>query len=383
MSTVPSFDLSLPPRIAFGPGRADDLPAIVAGLGSRVLVATGSTPGRVAHLIDGVRARVAALDVVAVPGEPTLDDARRASDVGRDLGADVVVAIGGGSVIDLAKSAAMLLGNGGDPLDYIEVIGRGKPVSRAPLPLVAVPTTAGTGAEVTANAVLSSSEHGVKASLRHPLMIPRHAIVDPDLTLDCPPGVTAASGMDALTQCLEPYVSNRANPVTDAWAGTGLVHAGRGLRRAHAFGTDLAARTDMALASLLGGLSLANAKLGAVHGFAAVLGGMSDAPHGAICAALLVPVCRANIAHADAPLARRYADVGRWLTGDPAATAADGLAWIEQTVGLLGIRGLSDYGLSAAQTDEVVAKAARASSMAGNPVVLTTGELADAYLAAL
>lgn len=383
MSTVPPFDLSLPPRIAFGPGRADDLPTIVAGMGARVLVATGSTPGRVAHLIDGVRARVDALDIFAVAGEPTLDDARRATSVGRDVGAEVVVAIGGGSVIDLAKAAAMLLGNGGDPLDYLEVIGLGQPITHAPLPLVAVPTTAGTGAEVTANAVLSSPDHGVKASLRHPLMIPRHAVVDPELTLNCPPEVTAASGMDALTQCLEPYVSNRANPVTDAWAGMGLLHAGRGLRRAHSYGADLTARTDMALASLFGGLSLANAKLGAVHGFAAVLGGMSEAPHGAICAALLVPVCRANIARADAPLARRYADIARWLTGDPGANAADGLAWIEQTVSLLGIRRLSEYGLSAAQTDEVVAKSARASSMQGNPVVLTPGELADTYLAAL
>ena len=191
-----------------------------------------------------------------------MDDARAATATGRALDADVVVAIGGGSPIDLAKAVAMLLGNGGDPMDYIEVVGRGQPITRAPLPLVAVPTTAGTGAEVTANAVLSVPEHGVKASLRHPLMIPRHAIVDPELTLDCPPAVTAASGMDALTQCLEPYVSHRANPMTDSWARMGMMAAGRSLVGAYFDGADLAARTDMSLCSLMGGLSLANAKLG-------------------------------------------------------------------------------------------------------------------------
>ncbi len=377
------FDLALPPRISFGPGRASQLAPIVAALGPQVLVATGSRPERVAHLIDQLRACELAVEVVPVAAEPSVDDARAAATAGRRVGATAVVAIGGGSVIDLAKAAAMLLGNGGDPMDYLEVVGRGQPISRPPLPLVALPTTAGTGAEVTANAVLASREHGVKASLRHPMMIPTHALVDPELTLNCPPGVTAASGMDALTQCLEPYVSPQANPVTDGWALTGLARAGRSLRRAHAEGSDLAARTDMALTSLLGGMALANAKLGAVHGFAGVLGGMSFAPHGAICAALLVPVCRANLARADAALADRFADVARALTGDPGAGAEDGLAWIEQTCADLAIPGLAAFGLRTEDTDEVVAKAARASSMKGNPIILTPDELAAIYLQAL
>lgn len=377
------FELALPPRISFGAGRAGDLPAVVAALGSRALVATGSSPGRVAHLVDALRPHVRALEVVAVPGEPGVDDARAAADTGRRIRADVVVAIGGGSVIDLAKAAAMLLGNGGDPMDYLEVVGRGQPILREPLPLVALPTTAGTGAEVTANAVLASRDHGIKASLRHPLMIPRHAIVDPVLTLDCPPAVTAASGMDALTQCLEPYVSHRANPVTDGWARTGLVHAGRGLVRAFHDGSDLAARGDMALASLMGGLALANAKLGAVHGFAGVIGGMTEAPHGAVCAALLAPVCRANLARADERLGRRLTDVARWLTGDGAASAGDGIAWIERTCAELGVPPLSTHGLTDAHTAEVVAAAARASSMQGNPVPLDAAALAEVFRAAL
>jgi alcohol dehydrogenase class IV len=377
------FELSLPPRISVGVGQAGTLPDVVAALGRRVLVVTGASPERVAHVVEPLRAGADAIAEVPVGAEPTVDDARRAAAAGRAVDADVVVAIGGGSPIDLAKAAAVLLANGGDPMDYIEVVGRGQPITRAPVPLVAVPTTAGTGAEVTANAVLTVPEHGVKVSLRHRVMVPRHALVDPALTVACPPAVTAAAGMDALTQCLEPYVSNRANPVTDAWARTGLVRAGRSLRTAHRDGTDMAARTDMALCSLMGGLALANAKLGAVHGFAGVLGGMSSAPHGAICAALLAPVCRANLARADAALRARLDDVAAWLTGDPGATAEDGLAWIEQTRDALGIPGLAEHGLGADRAEEVVAKAARASSMQGNPVVLSPAELTGVYRAAL
>lgn len=381
MST--SFDLALPPRISFGAGRVADLPAVVAGLGSRLLVVTGATPARVAEVIAPLREGADVLEVVTVAGEPTIIDARAATAQGRALAADVVVAIGGGSAIDLAKATAMLLANGGDPMDYIEVVGRGQPIRRAPLPLVAVPTTAGTGAEVTANAVLGIPEHAVKASLRHPLMIPRHAVVDPELAFDCPPAVTAASGMDALTQCLEPYVSNRANIMTDSWARTGMMAAGRSLIAAYWDGADLAARTDMSLCSLLGGLSLANAKLGAVHGFAGVLGGMTDASHGALCAALLGPVCEANLAHADARLIGRFGHIAACLTGVPEATPEDGLHWIEHTCALLEIPSLSAHGFSDKDTDVVVARAARASSMAGNPINLPTDELAKIFRAAL
>jgi alcohol dehydrogenase class IV len=377
------FDLALPARITFGPGRAAELPGIVAGLGSRALVVTGGSPDRVEHLLAPLRAQVDALTVVRVADEPTVQDARRAAEEGAGIGASVVLAIGGGSPIDLAKAAAVLLANGGDPMDYLEVVGRGLPITRDPLPLVAAPTTAGTGAEVTANAVLGVPAHGVKVSLRHPRMVPRHAVVDPELTLGCPPAVTAASGMDALTQCLEPYLSKRANPVTDGWARTGLIAAGRSLREAHADAADLAARTDMAMCSLLGGLALANAKLGAVHGFAGVIGGLSGAPHGAICAALLAPVCRANLARADVDLRRRFDDVGRWLTGDPGARAQDGIAWIEHLVSDLGIPALASLGLGPGHAGEVVAGAARASSMQGNPVALSAEELTAVYLAAL
>jgi alcohol dehydrogenase class IV len=275
---------------------------------------------------------------------------------------------------------AMLLGNGGDPLDYLEVAGSGRPIGKPAVPCVAVPTTAGTGAEVTANAVLAVPAYQVKASLRSPLMIPRVALVDPLLTVSCPPSVTASSGLDALTQCLEPFVSVRANPLTDGLAREGLRRAGTGLRAAYADGSDLGAREDMATCSLLGGMALANAKLGAVHGLAGVIGGTADVPHGLACAALLVPVIEANVRALQAQetgqaVIERYAEAAGLLTGKPGASVADGLAWIRETLVLFAVPGLAAFGFSAGQIDDVAAKALTSSSMQGNPVPLSRDDL--------
>jgi alcohol dehydrogenase class IV len=253
---------------------------------------------------------------------------------------------------------------------------------------VAVPTTAGTGAEVTANAVLASPAHHLKASLRSTLMIPRVALIDPVLTASCPPPVTAASGVDALTQCLEPFVCARANPLTDGLAREGLRRAAAGLRTAYADGTDLAARTDMAMCSLLGGIALANAKLGAVHGLAGVIGGTAAVPHGMACAALLAPVIAANARELRSgqpghPALDRYAEAARLMTGSPAASIEDGLAWIRETVTLLAIPGLRAFGARPRHADDVAAKAARSSSMQGNPVALSHGDLRAIFLQAL
>jgi len=323
-----------------------------------------------------------------VAGEPTAELARTAAAAAREHGADVIAAIGGGSVIDLGKAVAMLLANGGDPLDYLEVVGSGQKITQLAAPCVAVPTTAGTGAEVTANAVLAVPGHRLKASLRSPLMIPRVALVDPELTVSCPPPVTAASGLDALTQCLEPFVSVRATPLTDGLAREGLRRAATGLRAAHADGGDLAARTDMAMCALLGGMALANAKLGAVHGLAGVIGGTADVPHGMACAALLAPVIEANVQalRSVAPgssVLDRYAEAAQLLTGKPGASVADGLAWIGETVSLLGVPGLAAFGLGPGEADGIAAKAATSSSMQGNPVPLSHDELKAVVLQAL
>src|SRR5499427_5473009 len=330
-----------------GAGRAAELPGVLAGLGSRVLVCTGADPARHDALLAGLELPAA---VFPVAGEPTVDLSRAGAAAAREHGADVVVAIGGGSVIDLGKAVAMLLGNGGDPLDYLEVVGAGKKITRPAAPLLAVPTTAGTGAAVTANAVLASPAHRVKASLRSPLMIPRVALVDPELTASCPPPVTAASGLDALTQCLEPFVSNRASPLTDGLAREGLRRAAAGLRAAYADGGDLGARSDMAMCSLLGGIALANAKLGAVHGLAGVIGGAADVPHGMACAALLAPVIETNVralrsGPAGHPALDRYTEAARVLTGETAASIGDGLAWIRETVSQLAVPGLAAFGI--------------------------------------
>jgi alcohol dehydrogenase class IV len=383
--TVPSFEFATAGRIMVGAGRAAELPGVLAGLGSRVLVCTGADPARHAALVAGLGLPAAVFPVAA---EPTVGVARAGVAAAREHGADVVAAIGGGSVIDTGKAVAMLLGNGGDPLDYLEVVGSGREITRPAVPCVAVPTTAGTGAEVTANAVLAAPEHRLKASLRSRLMLPRVALVDPGLTVSCPPPVTAASGMDALTQCLEPFVSVRANPVTDGLAREGLRRAAAGLRAAYADGTDLAARADMAVCSVAGGIALANAKLGAVHGLAGVIGGAAPVPHGAACAALLAPVIEANVrvlrsGPAGRPALDRYAEVARLLTGQPAATVDDGLTWIRETVTRLAIPGLAAFGVRAQDADDIAAQAARSSSMQGNPVPLSHDDLRAALLGAL
>ncbi len=379
------FEFGTAGRIIVGFGRAAELPDVVAGLGSRVLVCTGASPARHDRLLGGLRSPAA---IFPVTGEPTVELARAGIAAAREHDADVVAAIGGGSVIDAAKAVAMLLGNGGDPLDYLEVVGSGRPITQPAAPCVAVPTTAGTGAEVTANAVLASPAHRVKASLRSPLMIPRVALVDPQLTVSCPQSVTAASGLDALTQCLEPFVSVWANPLTDGLAGEGLRRAAAGLRAAYADGTDLAARSDMAVCSLLGGIALANAKLGAVHGLAGVIGGTADVPHGVVCAALLAPVMQANVqALRSAPPGRpaldRYAEAARLLTGDPSASIDDGLAWIRETITLLGVPRLAAFGLRPQDADDIAAQAARSSSMRGNPVSLPHADLVAILLGAI
>jgi alcohol dehydrogenase class IV len=375
--TAPTFEFATAGQILAGGGRAVELPGVIAGLGSRVLVCTGADPARHGGLLAGLGLPAA---LFAVAAEPTVELARAGVAAAREHGADVVAAVGGGSVIDLGKAVAMLLGNGGDPLDYLEVIGSGRRITQPAVPCVAVPTTAGTGAEVTANAVLASPAHGLKASLRSPLMIPRVALVDPELTVSCPPRVTAASGLDALTQCLEPFVSVRANPLTDGLAREGLRRAAAGLRAAYADGSDRGARADMAMCSLLGGIALANAKLGAVHGLAGVVGGTADVPHGLACAALLAPVTAANVRALRSgppghPALGRYTEAARLLTGNPAAAIEDGLTWIRETVSLLAVPGLAAFGIGPQDAADIAVKAASSSSMQGNPVTLTYSDL--------
>jgi alcohol dehydrogenase class IV len=365
------FEFATAGRIVFGEGSFRDAPAAAAGLGKRALVVTGATPR---YAMPGVPC--------AIAGEPSIDDIRRGAALARSEGCDIVVAIGGGSAIDAGKAIAALMANPGDPLDYLEVIGRGLPLENAAAPSIAIPTTAGTGSEVTRNAVLSSPEHRVKASLRSAGMLPRVAIVDPELTLGLPRTVTASTGLDALAQLIEPYVSVRANPMTDQFCVEGIRRAALALPRAWENGADREARSSMSWASLLGGMALANAGLGAVHGFAAPVGGMFPAPHGAVCAALLphaveinVQALRSRQPHSEA--LRRYDQIARLLTGQPHSNADDAVWWLTELCAKFEIPPLRSYGVAEGQVPELVAKAAKASSMKGNPIELTEPEMTE------
>ena len=364
-------------RVVLGAGVSEQVADLVAGLGRRVLVVAGRS------------ADVAGLPAVAVHrhrGEPDVDAVRAAVAIARDVRPDVVVGWGGGSVLDLAKCVAVLAPGGTDVLDHLEVVGRGLPLPDAALPVVAVPTTAGTGAEVTANAPVRVPDRGVKASLRGRAMLPAVAVVDPLLTLGCPPDLTAASGADALTQCLEAYTTPQATPLTDPLARDGLVRAGRSLRRVVEHGDDVGARTDLSVAALQSGMALANARLGAVHGLAAALGGRLGAPHGQVCAAVLAATTAANVAalrrtDPHGPGLARYDDAVVALTGLPGARADDAVAWLADLVAALAVPGLGTLGLARDDVPDVVADALAASSTRGNPVTLTPAELTDVVAA--
>jgi alcohol dehydrogenase class IV len=301
---------------------------------------------------------------------------------------NVVVALGGGSVIDAGKVIAAMLTNTEPIREYLEVVGKGRPLANRSAPLIAIPTTAGTGAEVTRNAVLMVEEARVKVSLRSPLMLPAVALIDPTLTYTLPPNVTASTGLDALTQCIEPYVSVQANPLSDAVAREGIRRAAGALRRAYRDGGDVDARRDMAIASLCSGLALANAKLGAVHGFAAPLCGMFPIPHGVACARLLATVADVNLgalrARApESPAIARYDEVARIITGNRDARAEDGVSWLHALTEDLGVPTYSTYGIREADIPRVVAEAKRASSMQGNPIVLSDDELTEVLRSAI
>jgi len=385
------FEFSTARRIVFGPGAAERLPALVAGYGKRAFLVLGSTSDRLTATLEAIAARNVATTVFNVAGEPTVEMAQAAVAAAREAKADVVVAIGGGSVLDIGKVVAVMLKNEGELSDYLEVVGKGRPLREQAAPLTAVPTTAGTGAEVTYNAVLGVPDQQVKVSMRSPLMLPRWAIVDPLLTHSMPPELTASTGLDALTQLIEAFVSNQANPLTDGLCREGMQRAGRSLRKAFEDGADAQAREDMSLAGLFSGMALANAKLGAAHGFAGPLGGMTSAPHGAICGKLLPYVIQANVqalqnrlagsdtnasAEAQSILAR-FDEIGRILTGRDTAAASDAVSWIGELCAQFGMSGLRRYGLSKVDFPLVLERAKKASSMQGNPVELSDEELGE------
>jgi alcohol dehydrogenase class IV len=383
-----TFEFATAQQIIFGEGKASNIATLAKGLGQSVFVITGHSNPRTQTLLDEWRSQGLVRGTLTVSGEPTVEDVIKGTAQAREAGCDLIIAVGGGSVIDTGKAIAALLTNPGDPLDYLEVVGRGQPLRIPSAPFIAAPTTAGTGAEVTRNAVLAVPDQQVKVSLRSPTMLPRVALVDPELTYSMPPALTASTGLDALTQCIEPFVSNQANPLTDGIASQGIQAAAQSLLRAYQDGSDRTARSGMAVASLCGGLALANAKLGAVHGFAGVLGGMYPIPHGTACASLLPQVLATNVAALDArapdsPYLTRFHQIAQWVTGDPDATTHDAVEWIQNLCAALQVPPLSVFGVTPADFDLIIAKSKQASSMKGNPIALSDDELHQILSAAL
>lgn len=382
------FQFATAQQILFGPGTLKQAAPLASAYGRVALVVTGANPERARTFIEMLRANDVGAEVLPIAGEPTIAAVVAGAELAQSKSCEVVIGFGGGSAMDAAKAIAALATNPGDPLDYLEVVGKGQPLTQPPLPCVAIATTAGTGAEVTRNAVLASPEHKVKVSLRHALMLPRLAVVDPELTYALPPDITASTGLDALTQLIEPYTCCRANPLTDGYCLEGLSRVSRSLRRAYEDEIAPIARENMALASLLGGLSLANSGLGAVHGFAGPLGGMFGAPHGAICAALLPHVMRANVKvlreeDSESDYLGRYRTIAHLLCCDAGASIEDGIAWVAELVDALNIPSLGAHGITEADFPAIVAKSQKASSMKANPVELTTEELTGILKAAL
>lgn len=376
----PRFEFATANRILFGSGCLRELGSVCEPFGRRALVVTGSNTSRANRAVEILGNH--RLDSIAFPvgGEPELGTVQLGVALAREHHCDMVVGIGGGSALDAAKAIAAMLANPGELLDYLEVIGPGKPLPNPSIPFVAIPTTAGTGTEVTRNAVLASPEHRVKVSLRSPAMLSKVALIDPELTLGLPPELTASTGLDALTQLIEPYVSIRANPLTDSLCVEGIRRVARSLRRAWDQGCDIDAREDMAVASLFGGMALANAGLGAVHGFAAPIGGGFKAPHGAVCAILLPSVMEANLRALrqrapDSHVVRRFDEIGHWLTGSAKATAEDGVRWVRELILEMKVPRLTAYAVTRNDIPGLVEKAVKASSMKANPIVLSSAEL--------
>lgn len=383
-----SFGFATATEILYGPGsikKALNAANNLQCLGTKAFLIIGSNSiSRCSPIIDQLNEKKIPFVTFEVDGEPTTEVADQGATYAREEKCDFVIGYGGGSCIDTGKAVAMLVNNGGVCLDYMEVIGKSQPIKKKSIPLIAIPTTAGTGSEVTKNAVMASREHKQKASLRSPFMYPNLAVVDPTLCISVPPSVTAATGLDAFCQCLEPLTSGQANPLTDAIALKGLGHGAKGLRAAYANGKDAEARNNMALCSLFGGLALANSKLGSAHGFAGPLGGLlgDKAPHGGIVGALLPSCIVMNVKAMQSrdptnPAIEKYAQAARVVLGRNDATVMDLANWVADTCQIMKVPPLSAYGLTEDMFPDVVKQSGGSSSMTGNPIKLTDEELTD------
>ena len=356
--------------LRFGRGVAAEAAGRALGFGRRVLLVHGANAARAEWLVEALREAGAEVARFACGQEPDVALIEAGVEAARGHGAQVVVGLGGGAVIDAGKAIAALVPATRPMLDHLEVIGKGLPLEADPLPFIALPTTSGTGAEVTKNAVIGVPEAGRKVSLRDARMLPDVALVDPTLTDGLPNAVTLASGLDAVTQVIEPYVSSKANRMSDAICRAAIAPGLRALRHLVDEGEDKAARDELAWCSLSGGLALANAGLGAVHGLAGPIGGVSPAPHGAVCGRLLPFVLEENARRADGVTAVRLAEVRGWIAGALGGEPDEAPATLEVWARAAGLPGLQAMGLEPKQFGAVAEAAVGSSSMKGNPVAL-------------
>jgi alcohol dehydrogenase class IV len=386
---VESFKFLRVPQIIFGPGRIAELPSIIKSFGRSVLIITGAksfeSGGKGRKFLNGLESENLIIHRAKVYKEPSPADVDKITDKYFKSNINVVVAIGGGSVLDTGKAVSAMIISGEGVRDYLEGIGS-KAHSGSKLPFIAIPTTSGTGSETTNNAVISEiGEKGFKKSLRHTNFIPDYAIIDPELTLECSPEITAASGMDAFSQLLESYISDKASILTDSLAFEGLRCISMYLLRAYKNGSDIEARTGMAYAAMVSGITLSNAGLGVVHGFASALGGYTEIPHGIVCGTLMGMANRRNVevlcneAEGNAAL-KKYATIGRIFIRDEARSneyyARAFVDYMEELITVLKLPRLGYYGIKAGQADRII----DSTSLKNNPVLLSKSDLLDIFM---
>lgn len=374
-----------PAEVTIGQGTAREAGAWAESQPGLTALVTGSRFNHLAEILEWSKEYQSQfLRMVQSGGEPDLDTLRNHVSRARQAGVTSVIGIGGGSVIDTAKAIAGLVPQPEDQDigDFFEIIGRGISLPFRALPVMAIPTTAGTGAEATRNAVIGSSTHQVKVSLRHASMVPSRVILDPELTLSMPQHLTASTGLDAITQLIEALTTRRRNPFTDGICREGLALAARSFPVVLDQPRNLSARSDMLIAGYFSGLALANSGLGAVHGFAAPLGGIYKVPHGEVCAALLPAVLSCNWSQLDSlaasesqDLKTRYTFISRIFTGRDDASMEHLVGWLQSINRQSGIRPLIQMGINQDQWPSIIEKAMAASSMRGNPVGLARDSL--------
>ncbi len=390
------FEFLSLPQIYFGRKQINKLSSITKEYGQNAIIVASESlwkNNEIKSIIeDELTTKDISINVFHSRGEPTVTSVDHGVERAQEVKAEIIIAIGGGSTIDLGKAIAGLVTNTGSAKNYLEIIGKGKKIIEQPLPLIAIPTTAGTGTEVTENAVILSREDKLKASIRNPLLIPKVAIIDPELMVSLPKEITASCGLDALTQLIEAFTSNKSQPITDSLAILGIQKATESLIRTFDEGNDLDAREDMAFASLLSGICLANAGLGALHGLAGSIGGMFNIPHGIICGALLSSTIEQNIIKllSQVPYSHKlskYVRLGEIVSEHPFETMREAvtniIGYTRNITKILEIPKLAKFGFKQSEFKAIITQAKKSSSMGYNPVELSDEQLTEILLQAL